>query len=144
MNLHIASFFGGADTVNRVLDAGLRPFSPRDSPGGVTAGGCGYGQGLDYDSFVCFYLCEEALRAGTCSARDVKYCFRVVDEGAQGRLGMAGFDRYLEDAVRAMELGLYIFFHRRPCDVCGIIASVGVAKSPLVYFWWCTLLLLVG
>lgn len=62
--------------------------------------GKGYGQDLDYDSFVCFYLCEEALRAARCTERDVKYCFNVMDEGARGKIGMAGFDQYLEDAVR--------------------------------------------
>lgn len=33
-----------------------------------------------YDARACFYLYEEALRAGACSERDIKYCFELAEE----------------------------------------------------------------
>ena len=84
---------------HRVVDAGLRPF-PREKPtdSGMSGVG-GYGNELEYGAWVCFFLCEEALRNGTWSERDVRYCFHLVDETGRGRVGTAEVTRFFEDMV---------------------------------------------
>lgn len=77
------------------MQAGLRPFPPSESINGRGVGG--YGQPLDYDAFVCFYLCEKALVKGTCSSCDIRYCFDLLDEKGQGWVGpseIAPFHNY--------------------------------------------------
>lgn len=64
----------------------------------------GYGQQLEYDAWVCFWLCEESLRSSggaNCSSRDVRYCFRQVDEGGRGQVGLSDIVPFFEDAVRS-------------------------------------------
>ena len=91
-----------------VLEAGLRPFAPGESPGGITSASDQH-LGLDYDSFICFYLCEEAVRAGECKERDVRYCFNLLDDGCMGRVEMDALDQYMEDAVRVGGAALLFF-----------------------------------
>ncbi|CAB1103882.1 unnamed protein product [Ectocarpus sp. CCAP 1310/34] len=62
-----------------------------------TGGGCRR-ETLGYDAWVCFWLCEEALRSGTCSRRDVRYCFALLDEGNLGRVGVREVEPFIEDA----------------------------------------------
>eukprot|EP00904_Undaria_pinnatifida_P003950 jgi/Undpi1/13556/HiC_scaffold_8.g03215.m1 len=93
----------GAVRAERVINAGLRPF-PRHQHTGSSAiknmpgmpGG--YGQPLDYEAWVCFFLCEEAVRgARKWSKRDVSYCFDLVDQTGGGRIGMADFTQQFQD-----------------------------------------------
>eukprot|EP00904_Undaria_pinnatifida_P003942 jgi/Undpi1/13549/HiC_scaffold_8.g03208.m1 len=93
----------GAVRAERVINAGLRPF-PRHQHTGSSAiknmpgmpGG--YGQPLDYEAWVCFFLCEEAVRgARKWSERDVSYCFDLVDQTGGGRIGMADFTQHFQD-----------------------------------------------
>lgn len=89
----------------RVVQAGLRPFLHRKSSGGYTRqGGGGYGQPLGYDAFVFFYLCEVALVMGTCSKRDVRYCFGLVDATGHGRIGVSEITPFREEMVLVLVL----------------------------------------
>lgn len=58
------------------------------SSGGVSSIKGGHGQDQEYVPCPVVLLpitCEEALRDGECTERDVKYCFELVDEaGMQG------------------------------------------------------------
>ncbi|CAN0268131.1 unnamed protein product, partial [Ectocarpus sp. 4 AP-2014] len=54
---------------------------------------------LGYDAWVCFWLCEEALQSGTCSRRDVRYCFALLDEGNLGRVGVREVEPFIEDTL---------------------------------------------
>lgn len=92
-----------------MLEAGLRPFAPGESPGGITSARDKH-RGLDYDSFVCFYLCEEALHTGNCKERDIRYCFNILDDGCMGRVGMDALDQYMEDTVRIAGQHYFSFF----------------------------------
>lgn len=83
----------------RIIDVGLRPFPTGESPGCILSQGGGHGQAIDFDAFVCFFLCEEALRTETCSERDIRYCFALVDETGKGRIGTQDIVPFYKDAV---------------------------------------------
>lgn len=100
------------------MEAGLRPFSPGESPGGAPLGGSVH-HALDYDSFVCFYACEEALRGGTCLARDIRYTFAILDEECRERIRLAGFDTHLQDTVRRTEAFFFTIEDNPRCYVWG-------------------------
>lgn len=59
----------------------------------------GHGQELDYESWACFYQCEEALRTGRCTEQDIKYCFQLADEAGTGRIGLHVVTPFYEDMV---------------------------------------------
>ena len=82
-----------------MIDAGLRPFPREQATKGGMSGVGGYGHELEYGSWVCFFLCEEALRLRAWSERDVRYCFHLVDETGGGRVEMAEVTRFFEDMV---------------------------------------------
>lgn len=65
------------------------------------------GQRLEYDAWVCFWLCEESLRSGGagCSGRDVRCCFRQVDQAGRGRVGLGEIAPFYEGAVRRKPAG---------------------------------------
>lgn len=47
----------------------------------------GHGQGLLYNAWVCFFLCEEALITGECMARGTEYGFELAHEVRMGQAG---------------------------------------------------------
>ncbi|CAN0453668.1 unnamed protein product, partial [Ascophyllum nodosum] len=51
----------------------------------------------EYEAFVSFFLSEEALRSGTCSPKDIRYCFSVTDDTGEGWIGRAEVTPFLED-----------------------------------------------
>lgn len=54
---------------------------------------------LGYDAWVQFFLCEEALRAGECSERDVRFCFDLADNTGAGRIGVKEATPFHDDMV---------------------------------------------
>lgn len=97
---HIPTHVAVHDRIRRVIDAAFRPFLPGQSNAGLASAAGGYGEHLDYDSFVCFFLCERALTSSTCTERDIRYCFTVLDERGQGRLDIGDLERFFNDTVR--------------------------------------------
>ena len=69
-----------------------------------------YGNILDYDAFVSFFVCEESLTAaGMFSERDVQYCFEIVDDRGEGRLDLAAINKLYDDLV-SISLPLFVFY----------------------------------
>lgn len=87
----------------RVLDAGQRPFPIKKVAGNVkyTHAGGKYGRALDYEAFVSFALCEEALTMGTFSGPEIRYCFAVMDEMGTGKIGPVEVGHFYEEMVRS-------------------------------------------
>jgi len=56
---------------------------------------------MDYEAWVRFWLCERALRSGgaSCSSRDVRSCFRQLDEAGRERVGPSEVASFYKNAV---------------------------------------------
>ena len=86
----------------RVLDIGHWSTTTRKPAERVKSSGDECGRALEYEAFVSFFLCEEALRSGTCSPKDIRYCFSVTDATGEGWIGRAEVTPFLEDMVRGV------------------------------------------
>ena len=88
--------------MDRVIETALRqPPRCKSSGGDVvpSTGGHDREQELGYDAWVGFYLCEESLRAGEGSERDVKLCFDLADAAGVGRIGVNEVAPFYDDMV---------------------------------------------
>lgn len=61
---------------------------PRNPPTGILSSMNGYSQELEYDASICFYICEEALRAGWFTGRGITCCSELADEAGKGQIGL--------------------------------------------------------